>query len=54
MSRWPDEQYTAMSIATLVAVVVGTWYFTRAGERHCVEPEPQPAPLKKLLSLSSV
>ena len=54
MSRWPDEQYTAMSIATLVAVVVGTWCFTGAGERHCVDPEPPPAPLKKLLSLSSV
>ena len=49
MSRWPDEQYTVMSVATLVAVVAGAWCFTPAGERVCVEPEPQPAPFKTLL-----
>jgi hypothetical protein len=43
MSHWLDEQYTAMSLASLFAVVGVWWLFTRWGREAAFEPEPAPA-----------
>jgi hypothetical protein len=42
MSRWLDEQYTAMSLASLFAVVGIWWLFTRWGQEAAFAPEPAP------------
>jgi hypothetical protein len=44
MSHWLDEQYTAMSLASLFAVVGVWWLFTRWGQEAAFAPEPAPAP----------
>ncbi len=39
-STWLDEQYTAMSFASLVAFGGVVWCFTRHGEKSCLPAEP--------------
>lgn len=38
MSRWLDEQYTAMSVAALAAFGAVMWLFTHDGARYCLAP----------------
>jgi hypothetical protein len=45
MSRWLDEQYVAMSLASLFAVVGIWWLFTKWGIESALPPEPEPAML---------
>jgi hypothetical protein len=45
MSRWLDEQYVAMSLASLFAVVGIWWLFTKWGLQSALPPEPEPAVL---------
>lgn len=45
MSRWLDEQYVAMSLASLFAVVGIWWLFTKWGQQSALAPEPEPAML---------
>lgn len=40
MSKWEDEQYTAMSLAALFAVAGTAWVFTRWSRHDNVEPDP--------------
>ena len=52
LSGWLDDQYTTMTIATLVACATISFLFTKWGEPLCLEPEPAavlwpPAPLTK-------
>lgn len=42
MSRWLDEQYTAMSLASLFAVVFIWWLYTRWGLEAAMPEEPEP------------
>ena len=42
MSGWLDEQYTAMSVAAILATGAIWWLFTEWGARQAVEPEPLP------------
>ena len=44
MSRELDEQYVAMSVASLLAVTGIWWCFTQWGSVNCLEPEPAIAP----------
>lgn len=43
MSRWLDEQYVAMSLASLFAVVGIWWLFTKWGREAAFAPDPPPA-----------
>jgi hypothetical protein len=43
MSRWLDEQYTVMSLASLFAVVGIWWLFTKWGVEAAMPEEPAPA-----------
>lgn len=43
MSHWLDEQYVAMSLASLFAVVGIWWLFTRWGQEAAFAPDPPPA-----------
>ncbi len=45
MSRWLDEQYVAMSLASLFAVVGIWWLFTKWGQESAMPPEPEPVML---------
>ncbi len=44
MSRELDEQYVAMTVASLLAVTGIWWCFTKWGSVNCAEPEPPVAP----------
>lgn len=43
MSKWEDEQYTAMSFASLIAFAGILWCFTPFGSRSCLPVEEPPS-----------
>ena len=43
MSHWLDEQYVAMSLASIFAVVGIWWLFTKWGQHAAFAPDPPPA-----------
>ncbi|MBI3185859.1 MAG: hypothetical protein HYZ28_27300 [Myxococcales bacterium] len=49
MSRWEDEQYTAMSFASLIALGGVLWVFTPHGAKGCLPPDvpPEPPPIPR-------